>query len=157
MVFCNNPKAAVISRAEKLQVPYLVFNREDFYESEKVEILLRDLKIDLIVLAGFLWLLPEKLIKDYPDKIINIHPALLPKYGGKGFYGMNVHHSVLKAGEKQSGITIHYVNEKFDEGGIIAQFTCEVNENDTAESLAAKVQQLEYEHYPSVIEGLLEE
>ena len=157
MVFCNNPKAGVIERAEKLQVPHFLFDKMDFYESNKIESLLKEFQIDLIVLAGFLWLLPEKFINAFPDKIINIHPALLPRYGGKGFYGAKVHEAVLKAGEKKSGITVHYVNANFDEGKIIAQFTCEVSQSDTPESLAAKIHRLEFEHYPKVIEQLLEQ
>ena len=156
IVLCNNPAAGVIQRAEKLQIPYLLFNRHDFYESDKIESLLKEFNIDLIVLAGFLWLLPEKFIKAFPNKIINIHPALLPKYGGKGFYGAKVHEAVIKERDNKSGITIHYVNELFDNGEIIAQFTGEVNENETTESLAAKIHQLEYEHYPKVVEQLLE-
>lgn len=156
MVFCNNPNARVIERVEKLQVPVFLFDKKDFYESDRIVSLLKKMQIDLIVLAGFLWLLPEKFIKAFPDKIINIHPALLPKYGGKGFYGTKVHEAVLKSGEKKSGITIHYVNENFDEGKTIAQFVCEVNQSDTPESLAAKIHKLECEHYPKVIEQLLE-
>jgi phosphoribosylglycinamide formyltransferase 1 len=156
MVLCNNPQAGVIERTKKLNVPCLLFNKKEFYEDTKIETLLKDLKIDLIVLAGFLWLLPEKLIEAFPDRIINIHPALLPKFGGKGFYGSKVHEAVLKNGEKISGITVHYVNTKFDEGEIIAQYTCEVNSSDSQETLAAKIHQLEYKYYPEVIEQLLE-
>ena len=156
MVLCNNLDAGVIKRTEKLQIPCILFTKEDFYKSEKIESLLKEKKIELIVLAGFLWLLPQKLIETFPNKIINIHHALLPKHGGKGYYGMNVHRAVLKAGEKTSGITIHYVNENFDEGRIIAQYECAIKENDTPESLAAKIHQLEYEYYPKVIEQLLE-
>jgi phosphoribosylglycinamide formyltransferase 1 len=156
IVCCNNPQAAVLQRVQKLHTPCLIFNKKDFYESEKIETFLLDLKIDLIVLAGFLWLLPEKLVKAFPHKIINIHPALLPKFGGKGFYGSKVHEAVLESGENISGITVHYVSDRFDEGEIIAQFTCAVNENDTTGTLAARIQELEYRHYPKVIEQLLE-
>jgi phosphoribosylglycinamide formyltransferase-1 len=154
-IFCNNPKAEIIGRAKNLGVDCIVFDKKDFYESGKVEKQLEELKVDLIVLAGFLLLLPEKLIKHFPKKIINIHPALLPKFGGKGFYGSKVHEAVLKAGEKKSGITIHYVDEKFDEGEIIFQTTCDVDESETAETLAKKIRQLEHEYYPRVIESIL--
>lgn len=156
MVLCNNPKAGVIEKAERLSIPCILFNRHDFYETDKIETILAEKKIDLIVLAGFLWLLPGKLIKQFHGRIVNIHPALLPKYGGKGFYGMKVHEAVLKAGEKISGITIHYVDDKFDEGEIIAQFTCKIDPDDTVETLASKVYALEYELYPKVLEQLLE-
>jgi phosphoribosylglycinamide formyltransferase-1 len=155
-VLCNNPNAGVIQRAETLSVPCILFNRHDFYETDRIEKLLAEMNIDLVVLAGFLWLLPEKLTKQFHGRIVNIHPALLPKYGGKGFYGNKVHEAVLQAGEKKSGITIHYVNDKFDEGEIIAQYTCDVNDNDNAQALASKVFALEYEHYPKVIEQILE-
>ncbi|HLC82454.1 MAG TPA: formyltransferase family protein, partial [Bacteroidia bacterium] len=111
--------------------------------------------IDLIVLAGFLWMMPKNLIHAFPEKIINIHPALLPKFGGKGMYGMNVHKAVIAAKEKESGISIHYVNEKYDEGKIIVQHKCEVSENDTADTLAEKIHELEYNHFPKAIEELL--
>jgi len=111
---------------------------------------------DLIILAGFLWLIPEKIIKKYSGKIINIHPALLPKYGGKGFYGSSVHEAVIKAGEKESGITVHYVNEQFDRGEIIFQARCDVDENETPESLAQKIHKMEYEHYPRIIEQIID-
>ena len=154
---CNNPKAVVIERAKNLHTPSMVFTKQEFYESEKIEKLLQRLKIDLIVLAGFLWLVPESLIRKYPGKIINIHPALLPQHGGKGFYGSKVHEAVIRSGEKKSGITIHYVNEKFDEGEIIFQEKCDIEENETAESLAAKIHKLEHEHYPGVIEKILDQ
>jgi phosphoribosylglycinamide formyltransferase-1 len=156
LVLCNNPNAGVIEKAENLNLPCILFNRHDFYETDRIELLLVEKNIDLVVLAGFLWLLPEKLIKQFAGRIINIHPALLPKYGGKGFYGRKVHEAVLQAGEKKSGITIHYVNDKFDEGEIIAQFTCDLNQDDTVETIASKIYALEYEHYPKVIEQLLE-
>ena len=115
---------------------------------------LRKEDIDLIVLAGFLWLIPENLIRAFPNKIINIHPALLPKYGGKGMYGMNVHKAVLENKEGESGISIHYVNEKFDEGEIIFRKKCTISPNETPESLAEKIQAMEHEYYPKIIESL---
>jgi len=156
VVMCNNPKAVVIERARVLHTPAMVFTRQEFYDSPKIEKLLERLKIDLIVLAGFLWLVPESLIKKFPGRIINIHPALLPQFGGKGYYGSKVHEEVIRSGAKKSGITIHYVNEKFDAGEIIFQATCDIDANETPQSLAAKVHKLEHEHYPRVIEELLE-
>ena len=155
MILSNNPKAKVLQRAERLQVPYTVFTRKDFYETDHVLNNLLDHQIDLIVLAGFLWLIPEKIIRAFPNRIINIHPALLPKYGGKGMYGDKVHRAVIENGEKESGISIHYVNEKYDEGQIIFQSRCPVEKDDTPESLAAKVHALEYKYYPEVVEKLL--
>lgn len=157
VVLTNNPNAVVIERAKNLHTPSFIFSKEDFYGSDKIGKLLQRLQIDLIVLAGFLWLVPESLIKKYPGKIINIHPALLPQHGGKGFYGAKVHEAVIRSGDKKSGITIHYVNEKFDEGKIIFQATCDIDENETAETLAAKIHKLEYEHYPTVIENILDQ
>jgi phosphoribosylglycinamide formyltransferase-1 len=156
VVLCNNPKALVIERAKALHTPSMVFTKEDFYNSPKIENLLVRLKIDLIVLAGFLWLVPESLIKKFEGKIINIHPALLPNHGGKGFYGSKVHEAVIQSGEKKSGISIHYVNDKFDEGEIIFQATCDIEPGDTPSTLAEKIHKLEHQHYPIVIEKLLE-
>ena len=156
VVICNNPNAAVINRARDLHTPSLLITREDLAENGKVGRMLERLKIDLVVLAGFLWLIPESLINKFPNRIVNIHPALLPKYGGKNFYGSKVHDAVLKAGEKKSGITIHYVNTQYDEGKIIFQAECDVDPGDTPETLAAKVHELEHKHYPVVIEQLLE-
>lgn len=157
VVMTNNPKAVVIERAKNLHTPSFIFTKEDFYQTDKIEKLLHRLKIDLIVLAGFLWLVPESLIKKFSGRIINIHPALLPQHGGKGFYGSKVHEAVISSGDKKSGITIHYVNEKFDEGKIIFQATCEIDENETAETLATKIHKLEHEHYPLVIEKVLDQ
>jgi phosphoribosylglycinamide formyltransferase-1 len=156
LVLTNNPKAGVIARAEKFGVPCRVFNRKEFYNTDKIDKLLAENNIDFIVLAGFLWLIPTSIIQSFPNRIINIHPALLPEYGGKGMYGHRVHEAVIANGEKQSGITIHYVNELYDEGNIIFQATCEVKENDTPDSLAARIHELEYAHFPVVIEKLLE-
>ncbi len=155
MVLSNKENAYVLERAKKLNVPAIVFNKEQFYETEYVSDLLRDKKIDLIVLAGFLWLIPGNLIQAFTDKIVNIHPALLPEYGGKGMYGMNVHKAVLENKEKESGISIHFVNENYDEGKIIFQAKFKIEPSDTPEDVARKAHQLEYEHYPKVIEGLL--
>jgi phosphoribosylglycinamide formyltransferase-1 len=157
MILTNNPKAYVIQRAEKLGIPVRIFNRDDFYNNSTVIDLLKKIKPDLIVLAGFLWLIPENMIKAFPDKIINIHPALLPKYGGKGMYGSKVHEAVVANKEKESGITIHYVNERYDEGNIIFQAKCEVLPTDTPDDVANKVHELEYKHFPRVIARLLKE
>lgn len=154
-IYTNNAEAGVINRATNLNVSVFIFNKEDFKYST---IILDDLlseKIDLIVLAGFLWLIPENIIANFKNKIINIHPALLPKYGGKGMYGNFVHSKVIEMGEKESGITIHYVNDKYDDGNIIFQAKCEVVINETPESLAQKIHKLEFEHFPKEIEKLL--
>lgn len=155
LLLCNKPDAFVIERAKKYDVPAIVFNRETFYETGDIVALLQEEQIDLVVLAGFLWLLPENLLKAFPDKIINIHPALLPRYGGKGMYGARVHQAVIEAGDKESGITIHYVNKKYDDGRVIRQERCPVSADDTPASLADKVHQLEYHFYPKVIADIL--
>jgi phosphoribosylglycinamide formyltransferase-1 len=155
LVLCNNPSAGVIDRAKKLDVPCLVFNRKDFYESGSVLKLLTDKEIDFIVLAGFLWLIPKDMIAAFEKKIINIHPALLPGHGGKGFYGMNVHQSVIDSKAITSGITIHYVNEHFDEGEIIFQAACYVTKEESPQSLAKKIHALEHTWFPVVVEKLL--
>ncbi|MCA1747068.1 MAG: phosphoribosylglycinamide formyltransferase [Bacteroidales bacterium] len=156
LVICNKPGAKVIERAEKHGVETFVFSRDDLYHSDRVIELLRNHQITHIVLAGFLWLVPASLVKEYPGAIVNIHPALLPKYGGKGMYGSKVHETVIANREAESGITIHYVNEKYDDGNIIFQAKCALDENETPESLAAKIHQLEYEHYPRVIEKVVD-
>ena len=156
LVLCNNASAGVIERASKLQVPCTVFNKKDFYETPVILQLLIEKKIDLIVLAGFLWLVPENLIHAFEKKIINIHPALLPGFGGKGFYGRNVHQSVIDSGAILSGITIHYVNTEFDDGEIIFQAACHISKQDTADSLAAKVHALEHNYFPVVVEKILD-
>lgn len=152
LILSNNPEAYVLKRAEHLDIPAIVFNREDFYLTGKVQVILRERKIDFLVLAGFLWMIPVDLIHEYPGRIINIHPALLPKYGGKGMYGMHVHETVLASGDKESGISIHLVNEKYDEGPVLFQERCPVKPDDTAETLAQRVHALEYLYYPQVIE-----
>jgi len=155
VIFSNNKDAYVIQRAINHNIKYHIFSRPDFYQSKKVLEILQNNKIDFIVLAGFLWLIPDYLIDAYPDRIINIHPALLPKYGGKGMYGMNVHESVIKNNETESGITIHYVNKEYDKGSIIFQAKCPVLPTDTPEDVAKKVHELEYIHFPKIIEQVL--
>jgi phosphoribosylglycinamide formyltransferase 1 len=155
LILSNRADAFVLERARKLGIPSMVFRRSEFYETEKVLEVLREYRIDLLVLAGFLWLVPDYLLKAYPWRIVNIHPALLPKYGGKGMYGEKVHQAVRESGDKVSGITIHYVNEHYDEGQIIFQATCDVTPADTPETIAQKVHKLEYEHYPKEIEKLI--
>ncbi len=153
-VVCNNPKAYSIERAKNLGIPLRMITKEDF-KSEAFVKELQSLDIDLIVLAGFLWKLPENLVKAFPKKIVNIHPALLPKYGGKGFYGEHVHEAVVAAKEAQSGITVHYVNELYDSGEIILQARVSLDENETPDSLAAKIHQLEQAYFPVAIEQVL--
>lgn len=148
----NNPEAYALERARNLSVPTITFSKDDYLNPLFLPELLERQKITHIVLAGFLWLLPDYLIKAYPNKIVNIHPALLPKFGGKGMYGLKVHQAVKDAGEKETGITIHLVNERYDEGQVLYQTRCPVNPNHTAAEIAVRVQQLEYEHYPKVIE-----
>ena len=152
LLMSNNPKAGALDRARTFQVPTKVFDRVQFSESDQVLHWLKEAGITHLVLAGFLWLVPENLLHAYAGRIINIHPALLPKYGGKGMYGRKVHERVIAAGERKTGITIHAVNENFDEGEILFQATCPVEPTDTPESIAEKVHQLEYAHYPGVIE-----
>ena len=153
-VVCNNPKAYSIERAKNLGIPMRMITREEF-KSEAFVKEMKDLHIDLIVLAGFLWKIPENLVKAFPKKIVNIHPALLPKYGGKGFYGEHVHEAVVAAKEAFSGITIHYVDEVYDNGEIILQAYVALNEKETPDSLAAKIHQLEQAYFPVVIEQLI--
>ena len=155
VLIVNKKNAYVRQRATNLGIEDFYFDRADFYESAKVLELLQARNIDLIVLAGFLWLIPQNLITAFPNKIINIHPALLPLYGGKGMYGHNVHQAVIAAREKESGITIHYVNELYDSGDIIFQAKCQLTEEDTVESLEEKIHLLEKEHYPRVIASIL--
>lgn len=150
----NNPQAHALDRALKMGVETFTFDRNTFYNTTFVSDLLSKREVSLIVLAGFLWLVPEILVRSF--KIINIHPALLPRYGGKNMYGMNVHRAVIESGDSVSGITIHHVNEVYDEGAVIFQAECHVDENDTPETLAEKIHQLEHTHYPRVIAGLLE-
>lgn len=155
LLIVNKKNAYVLERAKQLNVKSQYFNREDFYYSDRVVECLKENQIDFIVLAGFLWLIPDNILKEYPNKIINIHPALLPNYGGKGMHGHHVHEAVIAAKEQESGITIHYVNEKYDEGNIIFQAKCSITPEDTADSLAEKIHLLEKEHFPKVIDSLL--
>ena len=153
-IFTNNPKAKVIERAHKFQIPTEIFSKEELSESKVLQ-KLNDFAPDLIVLAGFLLKLPENIIEFYPNKIINIHPALLPKYGGKGMYGMNVHKAIVENKEKETGITIHYVNENYDEGNIIFQKKVTLLITDTPEVVAEKIHELEQKYFPTVIDELL--
>ncbi|HYG20668.1 MAG TPA: phosphoribosylglycinamide formyltransferase [Ohtaekwangia sp.] len=152
LLLSNNPEAYALERAKKLDIPAAVFSRTDFREGTVVTQHLAERKVTHIVLAGFLWLIPDYLIRLFPHRIINIHPALLPRFGGKGMYGMKVHESVKMLGELESGITIHEVNEKYDEGKIIFQTTCPLDPDDTPDTIAQKVHALEYAHYPKTIE-----
>jgi phosphoribosylglycinamide formyltransferase-1 len=152
-VWSNNAKAHALTRAAGFGIETFVFSRHELNETQNIVEKLQNRKIDLIVLAGFLWLMPVNLTRNFT--VINIHPALLPKYGGKGMYGMKVHQAVIDNKETRSGISIHYVNENYDEGKIILQEICEVQPTDTAEDLAAKVHALEYEFFPKAIEMVL--
>ncbi len=154
-VLTNNPHAKVLDRCKKLNVSTLSFNRMAFSKSNDVLNILKSSKPDLIVLAGFLWKMPESILNEYPNKVINIHPALLPKFGGKGMYGMHVHEAVINNKEKETGITIHYVNEHYDDGATIFQAKCDVLPSDSAEDVADKIHELEMEHFPKVVESLL--
>jgi len=155
LILTNNPAAGVIEKADKLGVPYLIFSKEDLASENKLIKYLQNEKIDWIILAGFLWLVPATILKAYQNRIINIHPALLPNFGGKGFYGDKVHKAVISSGLPLSGISIHYVNEKFDEGQIIFQAACHVSNKETVESLSSKIHALEYKYFPVVIEKII--
>ncbi|WP_068840047.1 phosphoribosylglycinamide formyltransferase [Pontibacter akesuensis] len=154
-LFSNNPNAYALKRAETYHVPALLFSRDAFYNTDTVLEQVQAFEPDLIVLAGFLWLVPQNLLRAFPNRIINIHPALLPKYGGKGMHGQKVHAAVVQAQEPESGITIHYINEEYDKGEFIRQERCPVLPTDTPEALAARVLQLEHQHLPLVVEELL--
>lgn len=155
LVVSNKAEAGVLKISDQHNIPSLILEKEKFFRGNAYANELKDLGIEFIILAGFLWKIPVALINSYAEKIINIHPALLPKYGGKGMYGLNVHQTVIDNKEKESGITIHYVDEQYDHGNIIFQATCPVQKDDTAISLAKRVQELEHEHYPTVIKELL--
>lgn len=153
-IFTNNPNAKVLERARKFEIPTEIFTRQELNEGKVLE-LVNKIQPDLIVLAGFLLKFPDDIIKEYPNKIINIHPALLPNYGGKGMYGMNVHQAVFENKEKETGISIHYVNEHYDEGGIIFQKSVNIEDCKSAEEIAERNSVLEQLHFPEVIEDLL--
>lgn len=155
LILSNNPKAGVIDRARRHHIPVLLFDRTTFYQTDRVTDLLQQQNIDLIVLAGFMWLMPGGLVRAFPNRIVNIHPALLPKFGGKGMYGHFVHEAVVAARETESGITIHFVNEHYDEGAPIFQAHCPVAPTDTPDDVARHVQVLEHEHYPRVVADVL--
>ena len=152
LIVSNKATAPVLNIAQENKIDTLVIKRQDFYNSQDILEIFNKYSIDFVVLAGFLLLVPSYLIKSFENRIINIHPALLPKYGGKGMYGMNVHKAVHEAREKESGITIHYVNENYDEGAIIFQAKCLIDDDDTPEDIAAKVRILEHEYFPKIIE-----
>jgi phosphoribosylglycinamide formyltransferase-1 len=153
-VFCNSKNAKVFERCKRLEIDAVLFSKDDFLKSDVVLDQVKSVA-DIVVLAGFLWKIPTNLIETYPNKIINIHPALLPKYGGKGMYGMHVHNAVKENKETETGITIHYVNENYDEGGIIFQATTKLEPSDSAEDIAQKIHTLEYEHFPKVIAAVI--
>ena len=155
LIVSSNADAFILKRAKRHNIPSLVLDRIEFKKTDNLLTNLNKYQIDFIVLAGFLWLVPKYLIRAFPKLIINIHPALLPKYGGKGMYGMNIHRAVIDAKETESGITIHYVNEEYDEGIIIFQKSCTIDAKDTPDALAKKILLLEHEYLPKVIEGLL--
>ncbi len=155
LILTNKPDAPVLQRAKNYNIASVVFDRHTFYETDEIINLLSNNNIHLVVLAGFLWLVPQNILRNFSQRIINIHPALLPKYGGKGMYGRRVHEAIIENGEKESGITIHWVNEEYDKGDIIFQATCRVMPSDTPESLAARVHELEYKHFPEVIDKLI--
>ena len=152
LILSNRKDAFVLERAKNLGIPSVTFSRQEFYGTYHISDLLKQHSIEYVILAGFLWLIPDSLLKVYPDKILNIHPALLPGYGGKGMYGMKVHEAVISNHDKESGITVHLVNERYDEGQILFQAKCIIEESDTPESLAEKIHALEYQYFPRVIE-----
>jgi phosphoribosylglycinamide formyltransferase-1 len=155
LILSNKPDAYVLTRAKNLGIPTRIFTKHEYLDTDILVNEIKTSKADLIVLAGFLWKIPENILKAYPNKIINIHPALLPKYGGKGMYGHHVHEAVIAAKEKVSGITIHFVNEQYDEGKIIRQASCRIEDDDTPNKLAEKIHLLEYEHFPLAVEEVL--
>jgi phosphoribosylglycinamide formyltransferase-1 len=155
LLITNNPKAGALARAEKYKVPTRCIKSFGASNSTEILSILKEFKTDYIVLAGFLKLIPKQVIETYKDKIINIHPALLPKYGGKGMFGMHVHHAVIEAKERESGISVHFVNEQYDKGQIIAQYKCPVYADDTPENLAERIHRLEYKHFPKIVEKVV--
>jgi phosphoribosylglycinamide formyltransferase-1 len=157
LLLSNNPEAYALERAKNMGVDTHVFDRKSFRNSDDVLNVLNDYSIDWLILAGFLWLIPDNLLKNFPCRIINIHPALLPNYGGKGMYGNKVHEAVIAAGDKESGISIHFINEHYDEGELIFQAKCLINEGDTADMLAKKIHELEHTHFPQIIDKVIKE
>jgi len=155
LVLTNNADAYVLQRADNFEIPTHIFDKNEFYKTDEIIDLLKNLEIDFIVLAGFLWLIPKNLIHAYPGRIVNIHPAILPKFGGKGMYGDHVHHAVMDAGETEGGITIHYVDENYDEGEYIYQARYRIDKNDNLEMVKFKGQQLEHLHYPRIVETIV--
>lgn len=153
-VLCNKPDAFVLERAKRLNLDSMTFNRADFNDGKKIMDYLAKHDIDMIVLAGFLWLVPQYLIDAYPSRIVNIHPALLPKFGGKGMYGMHVHEAVKQSGETETGITIHLIDGNYDKGSTVFQAKVAINPSDSPDDIANKVHALEYKHYPEVIEEI---
>ena len=157
LILSNNPDAFVLNRASRLNVKSIVFNKEQINNLEWATANLLNYNIDLIILAGYLWKFPAYLLKTYQNKVINLHPSLLPKYGGKGMYGMHVHKAVVANKETETGITVHYVNQNYDEGAMIFQVKCKISSLDTPESIAAKIHTLEMQHFPVIINDLLHE
>ncbi|MCO5233486.1 MAG: phosphoribosylglycinamide formyltransferase [Chitinophagales bacterium] len=155
LILSNKSDSGASQISQDTGVPYYIFDRTEFYDSEKVLDVLKSQNVQMIILAGFLWLIPEYLLKFFPNRIINIHPSLLPKYGGKGMYGMKVHKAVKDSGDKLSGITIHLVNEEYDKGQILLQKTVDLSPEDTPEQIAHKIHDLEYAHFPHTIEKYL--
>jgi phosphoribosylglycinamide formyltransferase-1 len=155
LVLTNNADAYVLQRADNFEIPTHIFDKNEFYKTDEIIDLLKNLEIDFVVLAGFLWLIPKNLIHAYPGRIVNIHPAILPKFGGKGMYGDHVHNAVMAAGETEGGITIHYVNENYDDGEYIYQARYRIDKNDNLEMVKFKGQQLEHQHYPRIVETIV--
>ncbi|UKT62410.1 phosphoribosylglycinamide formyltransferase [Pedobacter mucosus] len=155
LVLTNNAEAYVLQRADNFEIPSHIFDKHEFYKTDVITDLLKNLDIDFIVLAGFLWLIPKNLIEAYPGRIVNIHPAILPKFGGKGMFGDHVHNAVMLAGESEGGITIHYVDENYDEGEYIYQAKYKIDKSDNLEMIKFKGQQLEHQHYPRIIEAVV--
>ncbi|MAV04838.1 MAG: phosphoribosylglycinamide formyltransferase [Flavobacteriaceae bacterium] len=156
LLVCNNPNAKVLKKTNKYFINSMIIDYESFYNSSAVLEKILNINPSLIVLAGFLWKIPEKLIKAFPEKIINIHPALLPKFGGKGMYGINIHNAVIEKKETKSGITIHYVNKNYDEGEVIFQKTIDIKKNETPEELSSRILKLEHNFFPRIINQVLE-
>lgn len=155
-VYTNNPKSGVISRAQKHKIKVVIFDKTQMYNTDVITEKLKNDGITLVILAGFLWLIPPRLLADFRDRVINIHPSILPKYGGKDMYGMHVHRAVSQSGDIETGITVHFVNEEFDKGKIISQVRCTITHDMTPEEIAEKVQKIEHRYFPLIIDQLLE-